>query len=76
MDGLITKMQIAGADSKSICRELINGIDEERQMIQREKKDCSIQQNRPKRIDHISTYMNLRILVSLQLAIGPPINAV
>lgn len=38
MDGLITKMQIAGADSKSICRELINGIDEERQMMQREKK--------------------------------------
>lgn len=23
MDGLITKMQIAGADSKSICRELM-----------------------------------------------------
>lgn len=34
MDGLITKMQIAGADSKSICRELINGIDD----VEREKR--------------------------------------
>lgn len=76
MDGLITKMQIAGADSKSICRELINGIDEERQMMQRKKKIVQFNQNRPTRIDHISTYMNLRILVSLQLAKGPPINAV
>lgn len=48
MDGLFTKMQIAGADSKSICRELINGIDEERQMMQREKKDCSIQPKQTK----------------------------
>lgn len=33
MDGLFTKMQITGhgADSQSICRKLINGIEEERQ---------------------------------------------
>lgn len=40
MDGLFTKMQITGADSKSIfiylfiCRELINGIDD----VEREKR--------------------------------------
>lgn len=61
MDGLFTKMQITGADSKSICREFINGIDD----VERKKKIVQFNQNRPKRIDHISTYMNLRILVSL-----------
>lgn len=64
MDGLFTKMQIAGADSKSIFRELMALMKKDR-WCREKKKIVQFNQNRPKRIDHISTYMNLRILVSL-----------